>query len=179
MDLRTPDKKSIVDVKRTFRKTLSFLRENKSLTIGMVILGIIVFMSLFADLIAPYGYADRAGGRYDPPNQDHIFGTTLLGYDVFSRIIYGSQVALIIAFSGTILALSVGVPLGIISGYFGGKIDRLFTLIADSFSITCNNFSNIFKRFWYFEGCSRGLCSCISSLYSYIFPCCTWASITN
>ena len=132
MDLRTPDKKSIVDVKRTFRKTLSFLRENKSLTIGMVILGIIVFMALFADLIAPYGYADRAGGRYDPPNQDHIFGTTLLGYDVFSRIIYGSQVALIIAFSGTILALSVGVPLGIISGYFGGKIDRLFTLIADS-----------------------------------------------
>ncbi|MHA1993380.1 MAG: ABC transporter permease [Candidatus Hodarchaeales archaeon] len=132
MDLGTTEKSSTIDVKRLFLRILSFLRENKSLTIGLFILGIIVIMALFADFIAPYGYAERAGGRYDPPSQDFLFGTTLLGYDVLSRIIYGSQVALIIAFSGTILSLIIGVPLGIVSGYFGGKIDRLLTLIADS-----------------------------------------------
>jgi peptide/nickel transport system permease protein len=132
MDLKTQNGTSTMDLKRTFQRLFSFIRENKSLSIGVFILAIIVIMALFADWIAPYGYAERAGGRYDPPNQDHLFGTTLLGYDVFSRIIFGSQVALIIAFSSTILSLSIGVPLGIISGYFGGKIDRLLTMIADS-----------------------------------------------
>jgi peptide/nickel transport system permease protein len=132
MELSSPEKSIIDETKRVFLNFLAFLRENKSFSIGLFILGIIVSMALFADFIAPYSYADRAGGRYEAPSQDHIFGTTLLGYDVFSRIVYGSQVALIIAFSGTILSLSIGVPLGIISGYFGGKIDRLLTLIADS-----------------------------------------------
>ncbi len=132
MDLRTPEKISSFDLKRRILHLFSVFRENKSLSVGIFILTVIIFMALFADWIAPYGYAERAGGRYDPPGGDHLFGTSLLGYDVFSRVIYGSQVALIIAFSGTILALSVGVPLGIISGYFGGKIDRLLTLIADS-----------------------------------------------
>ena len=132
MEFSVREKRITNDIKNTIHNMFSFLRENKSFTIGMFILGIIVVMALFADFIAPYGYGERAGGRYEPPSQDHLFGTTLLGFDVFSRVVYGSQIALIIAFSGTILSLAIGVPLGVISGYFGGKIDRLFTLIADS-----------------------------------------------
>jgi peptide/nickel transport system permease protein len=113
-------------------KAWKFLKENKSLTLGLIIFGIILFMALFADVISPYHYAEIGGGRYAAPSQEHPFGTTLLGWDVLSRVIYGSRVTLLIAFSGTILALALGVPLGIISGYFGGKMDRLLTMIADA-----------------------------------------------
>ena len=121
-----------------------FIRENKSLTFGGMILGVIVFSAIFADVIAPYSYKERcrdcesencdnqAYCRYCPPSSDHLFGTTLMGRDVLSRVIYGARTTLIIAFFGTLIAIIIGIPLGILSGYFGGRIDRFLTLIADS-----------------------------------------------
>lgn len=127
-------------VRLTIRRTWDFITHNKSLTLGMLLFTSILFMALFADIIAPSHYAERHRDcgednpycRYDPPSAAHPFGTNLLGRDVLSRVIHGSRTTLLIAFSGTILAVIVGVPLGIISGYFGGKIDRLLTLIADA-----------------------------------------------
>ncbi|MFX0207856.1 MAG: ABC transporter permease, partial [Candidatus Hodarchaeota archaeon] len=110
-----------------------FVKSNKSLTIGCFLISIIIFIAVFADFVSPYHYADRFPQlRYGPPSAEHPFGTTLLGFDVMARVIYGARVALIIAFSGTILAYIIGVPLGILSGYFGGKVDRLLTLVADA-----------------------------------------------
>ncbi len=117
-----------------------FITRNKSLTIGLLIFSVMVFLALFADIIAPYHYAERNRNcgeenpycRYAPPSIQHPFGTNLLGRDMLSRIIYGSRITLIIAFSGTLLAMILGIPLGILSGYFGGKVDRFLTLIADS-----------------------------------------------
>ncbi|MFX1507652.1 MAG: ABC transporter permease [Promethearchaeota archaeon] len=110
-----------------------FIKSNKSLTIGCILLSAIIFIAVFADFVSPYNYATRFPQfRYGPPSPAHPFGTTLLGFDVMARVIYGARVALIIAFSGTILAYIIGVPLGILSGYFGGKVDRLLTLIADA-----------------------------------------------
>ncbi|MFX0093940.1 MAG: ABC transporter permease [Candidatus Hodarchaeota archaeon] len=118
----------------------SFIKKNKSLTFGLVLLGSMLFMAIFADFIAPYDYDERSDNcgenydfcRYAPPSLEHLFGTNLMGRDVFSRVIYGSQTALTMAFAATIMALVVGIPLGILSGYFGGPIDRLATLIADT-----------------------------------------------
>ncbi|MFX0208409.1 MAG: ABC transporter permease, partial [Candidatus Hodarchaeota archaeon] len=126
-------KKQAYSIKGFVEKLGEFIKYNKSLTIGLVILGIIIIMAIFADFIAPYHYAKRFPElRFGAPSGEHPFGTTLLGYDVLSRVIYGTQVALIIAFSGTILAVIIGIPLGIVSGYFGGRVDRILTLIADS-----------------------------------------------
>ena len=119
---------------------IHIIKKNKSLTLGLIILGIIVFMAVFADIISPYHYAETCNDcgslypncRYAPPSEKHPFGTNLLGRDMLSRIIYGSRIALIMALSSTIVALVIGVPLGIISGYFGGKIDRLLTMTADA-----------------------------------------------
>ena len=125
-------------------KFWDFLRENKSLTFGVMILVVIVFMAIFADVVSPYSYSERckdcesedcnnqAYCRYCPPSSDHLFGTTMMGRDVLSRVIYGARTTLIIAFFGTLLAMIIGIPLGILSGYFGGRIDRFLTLIADS-----------------------------------------------
>jgi peptide/nickel transport system permease protein len=118
----------------------SSIKNNKSLAIGCFIFGVILLLALFADVIAPYHYAETCNNcgsdyincRYSPPSILHPFGTNLLGRDMLSRIIYGSRIALIMAFSATIVALLIGIPLGIISGYYGGKVDRLLTMTADS-----------------------------------------------
>ncbi|MFX0174293.1 MAG: ABC transporter permease [Candidatus Hodarchaeota archaeon] len=117
-----------------------FITNNKVLTFGLTIFSIILFIAIFADVISPYHYADRNRDcgednpycRYAPPSLKHPFGTNLLGRDMLSRVIYGSRTTLLIAISGTLLAMVIGIPLGILSGYFGGKIDRFLTLIADS-----------------------------------------------
>ncbi len=119
---------------------LHFIRHNKSLSLGLLIFAVIFLMALFPDILSPYHYTERhddcgpeyPGCRYAPPMSNHPLGTNLLGYDMLSRVIYGSQIALIMAFSATILALLIGVPLGIISGYFGGVIDRILTFLADT-----------------------------------------------
>jgi len=97
-------------------------------------------MAIFADIIAPYRFDERSNNcgvdypycSYAPPSWKHPFGTNILGRDVFSRVIYGSRIALQLSFFATIMALLVGIPTGILSGYFGGKVDRLLNLIADS-----------------------------------------------
>jgi peptide/nickel transport system permease protein len=63
---------------------------------------------------------------------DFLLGTNEIGQDVFSRLIWGSQVALLIGFSSSIVALVVGVPLGLFAGYIGGKFDRVLSLLMDS-----------------------------------------------
>ncbi|MFX0124069.1 MAG: ABC transporter permease [Candidatus Hodarchaeota archaeon] len=127
------EKDQIGESKAFIIRFWEFIKYNKTLTIGSILLSIIIILAVFADFISPYHYAERFPQlRYGPPSSEHPFGTTLLGFDVLARVIYGARVALIIAFSGTILAFIIGVPLGILSGYFGGKVDRLLTLIADA-----------------------------------------------
>jgi len=139
MTTLTPRMKKF-NIKNSILKSCDFIIHNKTLTIGLTIFMVILFVAIFADIIAPYHYAERNRDcgennpycRYEPPSALHPFGTNLLGRDMLSRVIYGSRVTLIIAFSSTLLGMTIGIPLGILSGYFGGKIDRLLTLIADS-----------------------------------------------
>jgi peptide/nickel transport system permease protein len=121
------------------RNIIEWILDNKSLTLGIFILTGIVLMAIFADYLAPYHFAERTDDcgpgydecKYSPPTLQHPFGTNLLGYDMLSRIIYGSRIALQMSITSTILALSIGIPMGILSGYYGGKIDRLLNAIAD------------------------------------------------
>ncbi|MEB3125522.1 MAG: ABC transporter permease [Synechococcales bacterium] len=69
---------------------------------------------------------------HDPPSIHHWFGTTRQGYDVFSRSLFGSQVALQVVLLATAFSLLIGVPLGLASGYLGGRLDRLLVFIMDT-----------------------------------------------
>ncbi len=69
---------------------------------------------------------------HNPPSLEYLFGTSSQGYDVFSRTIFGSQAALKVVFLATILSLVIGVPLGLISGYFGGKTDKILLFLMDT-----------------------------------------------
>lgn len=66
------------------------------------------------------------------PSLRHWFGTTSLGYDVFSRTVFGSQAALQVVVLATVLSLAIGVPLGMVSGYLGGRLDRVLLFLMDT-----------------------------------------------
>ncbi len=99
---------------------------------GFVILTIFILMAIFAPWIAPYSPVKPSGNPLMPPSWHHLMGTDNMGYDVFSRFIWGSRMALIIAFIATFIAASVGIPIGLAVGYIGGPIDRVITMIMDS-----------------------------------------------
>ena len=128
-----------MNFKVLIKKISTKIWENKTLSFGIGILVIIVLMAIFADVIAPYSFDTRSNNcgaeydecRYAPPSAEHIFGTNILGWDVFSRIIYGSRIALQMSITSTLLALLIGIPMGLLSGYYGGPIDRVLNSIAD------------------------------------------------
>jgi peptide/nickel transport system permease protein len=109
---------------------------------GMLVFGAsIVFfftvLAVFASWIAPYGFnQDRVGthifGRLQGPSGSHWFGTTEGGEDVLSRVIFGAQTALEVILLAVAIAIVVGVPLGLVSGYFGGLLDRALVLTTDA-----------------------------------------------
>ncbi|GAB2740362.1 ABC transporter permease [Sinomonas soli] len=104
---------------------------------GLVLTGIFLLCAVFAPLIAPYGYSQLAdaGGNFptqDPPSAKHLWGTTVGGYDVFSRVVWGTQTAILVIIVAVILSIFVGVALGLVSGYVGGWLDRILVVVADA-----------------------------------------------
>lgn len=118
------------------------LRQSVGLQRGMLIAGLVltslfVLVAIFAPLIAPFGFAqlrDIAGpfGSQQPPSAEHLFGTTVGGYDVLSRVIWGAQTALYVIIIAVVLSLFAGVLLGLVSGYFGGWLDRVLVVVCDA-----------------------------------------------
>jgi peptide/nickel transport system permease protein len=86
---------------------------------------VFVVLGLFAPIIAPHDPREFVGGRLESPSGEFWFGTNSLGQDVYSRVVYGSQISLAISLSAVIFGVTVGTTLGIVGGYFGGKTDLL------------------------------------------------------
>lgn len=104
---------------------------------GLVLTGLLVLTALLAPLLAPYGFnqlrdADGPFGAQQPPSAEHWLGTTVGGFDVLSRVIYGSRTALLVMIIAIAASLFIGVLLGLVSGYFGGWLDRVLVVIADA-----------------------------------------------
>ncbi len=94
-------------------------------------------LALFARWIAPYGFDQySSGGERFPqlagPSSAHLLGTTVQSDDVLSRVVWGAQTELEVVVIALVFALSIGVPLGLVSGYFGGVLDRVVVLIMDA-----------------------------------------------
>jgi len=100
--------------------------------VGFAILLTYLIMAIFAPYLAPYDPVRRSGRAFSAPSKVHWFGTTNLGYDVLSRIIYGAKIALKIAFLAVAVAAAIGIPLGLISGYVGGAFDRILSMFMDA-----------------------------------------------
>ena len=108
------------------------LLANKAALAGGIIIFILMFLAIFAPWIAPHSYSYQnleLGAQ--PPSADFILGTDTLGRDLFSRILYGARVSLLVGFVATGVALIIGVSWGIVAGYFGGRVDSVMMRIVD------------------------------------------------
>ncbi|MFT4260005.1 ABC transporter permease [Microbacterium sp.] len=107
------------------------------LVAGLVLTGVFLLSALFAPLLAPYGYDQLKGpdgnfGAQQAPSAEHLLGTTVGGYDVLSRVIWGSRTALLTIVVAVALSVVIGVLLGLVSGYLGGWVDRVLVVAADA-----------------------------------------------
>jgi peptide/nickel transport system permease protein len=107
------------------------------LVTGAAVTLLFVVLAFFARWIAPYGFSQYAsGGHRFPqlaaPSGAHLMGTTVESDDVFSRVIWGAQTELKVVVLALAFSLAVGVPLGLVSGYFSGLLDRGLVLVMDA-----------------------------------------------
>ena len=110
------------------------LKRNPTAVAGLVLFTIMVLMAIFADVVAPYGYAEvDYTSMSTPPSAAHWFGTDSLGRDLFSRCIYGARWSLGLGLVCMFLALGGGGVLGLIAGYFGKRTDTIIMRIMDVF----------------------------------------------
>lgn len=102
--------------------------------IGLAIISLTLFSAFFAETISPYDpYLLNPPNRFQPPNKDHLMGTDNLGSDIFSRLIFGARYSMVIAISVVIISMTIGVILGLVSGYYGGIVDEIVTRSTDAF----------------------------------------------
>ncbi len=123
---------------RYARRWATFWREFSNHRGAVICLGIVVVMvslSTLARYIAPYDPEDITVDRFVPPSQGHLMGTDSTGRDVLSRVIWGGRISLLIGFVAAIIAISVGVLIGAIAGYFGGKLDDTLMRFTDGFMV--------------------------------------------
>ncbi|HEY8700380.1 MAG TPA: ABC transporter permease [Arthrobacter sp.] len=133
-----PTRKPLLDrlpVSSHIRQSVGLQRT--MLLAGVVLCAVFVVTAVFAPLLAPYGYSqisDAAGSfpAQAEPGGKHLWGTTVGGYDVLSRVIWGSQTAAAVIVAAVLMSIFLGVFLGLVSGYFGGWLDRVLVVIADA-----------------------------------------------
>ena len=116
------------------RENVKKFTKNKLAMFGLIMFVLIVLLSLFAPFLTSYDPVEiNMGSISKPPSTEHLFGTDKLGRDVFSRVLYGGRMSIIIGIIGSISGSIIGMVLGCIAGYFGGKIDSILIRISEIF----------------------------------------------
>jgi peptide/nickel transport system permease protein len=124
----TPEIKIVSQRTRAWRT----FRRNKTALIGLGLIVFVTLVAIFAPLIATQDqFAQNPIARLADPSADHLLGTDDYGRDVFSRIIYGTRIALIVGIFSVLLGGVLGTAMGLVAGYFGGRIGTLIMRVVD------------------------------------------------
>lgn len=110
------------------------MRRNPGAIVGGTVVGLFVLLALAAPLVAPSGPTEVVGGlaRTPPgPRAEHWFGLDEQGRDMFSRIVFGARLSLLVGFVSVLVGLSLGLVLGSVAGFVGGRIDSLIMRVMD------------------------------------------------
>lgn len=122
---------------RKANKKIRKLLKNKLTLVGLVLVSIVIFCAIFAKYLAPY--PDDVTGAINfsamnlPPSSEYWFGTDEVGRDIFSRVLFGAQYSLIMGVVVLTIAIVIGVPLGLIAGFWGGKVNAVIMRLTDIF----------------------------------------------
>ena len=115
-------------------RALHFARMNVLFVVGSTLFLLIVLAAIFAPLIAPYDpVAINFADKLSPPTWQHLMGANELGQDVFSQVLFGARTSLMVGVVVISLAIAIGVPIGLLSGYFGGRLDTALMRVSDVF----------------------------------------------
>lgn len=115
-----------------WQETMSRFRENSTAMVGLYVIVAIAIVALFAPLFSfhdPYEISLRQ--RLLLPSRGNILGTDAFGRDIFSRIIYGARISLLVGLIPSFISMGIGSAVGVMSGYLGGKVDFILMRIAD------------------------------------------------
>lgn len=126
----TLEKDISIHRKRENRLTATLAKDKKA-QFGLVVLGLFIFGAIFAPWLAPNDPNEMTLDMMINISSAHPLGTDDLGRDLLSRILYGTRISLFIGFSTVVIALVVGVSLGITAGYFGGRLDFIIMRYID------------------------------------------------
>lgn len=119
-------------VEGSFTEVIHALFRDKRALVGLVFIMILVFIAIFADVLAPFPMTQQdLSNALQKPNGVHFFGTDELGRDVFSRVIYGTRISITIGLSSVSIALVIGGIMGLFAGYYGGKVDTVLMRLTD------------------------------------------------
>jgi peptide/nickel transport system permease protein len=111
---------------------LYYLRHKPLGTIGLSIVVLMVSIAIFAPLIAPYAYQEQNYQAIkQSPNLNFFFGTDQFGRDIFSRVVYGARISMMVGFLAVIVGTGAGAIIGLVSGYFMGKVDAVVQRLVD------------------------------------------------
>jgi peptide/nickel transport system permease protein len=107
---------------------------NRAAMAGLVMLAVLVVASLIAPLVAPYDPVTiNLAEKLQPPNRVHLLGTDYFGRDVLSRVLYGGRISLTVGLLVVAVAALIGVPLALLAGFLGGRVDNLLMRLMDAF----------------------------------------------
>ena len=108
------------------------LLRNKLAVVGGVTVILLCLVAIFADFLAPYSYTKANFGKiYEFPSREFPLGTDQLGRDVLSRMIFGARVSMLVGVGARVIIVMIGVPIGLVAGYLGGRVDLLLTRFID------------------------------------------------
>ena len=103
-----------------------------AVAVSAAVLVIIFAISVLAPIIAPYDPLEtNLSATFEAPSGEHIFGTDQTGRDIFSRMLFGGRTTVLGAFGIVLFSMAVGIPMGLIAGYYGGIADRILMRITD------------------------------------------------
>ena len=115
-----------------FAQGVRRLRRSVTALVGVAIVAVLLVVAIFADALAPQSPTTNDQSKtFARPSWDHPLGTDQLGRDMLSRVIHGTRISLIVGVSSVVLALFIGVPFGMIAGFYGGRVDSVVMRVMD------------------------------------------------
>jgi peptide/nickel transport system permease protein len=131
------------------------------LMVSGILLFLIIFCCIIAPALAPYGESEQdLSASLAPPSKAHLLGADKMGRDLFSRLLYGGRVTLISALGVVILSVIIGAPLGLFSGFYGGKFDAVVCRCCD----VLLSFPSLLLAFLFVTALGRGITSAVTAL---------------
>jgi ABC-type dipeptide/oligopeptide/nickel transport system permease subunit len=113
------------------KQNINVFLSNKLGMTGVVILMVFVLIAVFAPYVAPFDPFERVGTPFQPPSMEYLLGTNDIGQDIFSEVVYGTRISLVMGVLSAGVALVIGTLVGLTAGYFGGKVDSILMRVVD------------------------------------------------